>query len=90
MHVDPMQFMSTVSAVHQDETGKEGLNKLSLPLKISPKVTTDRKKEAHRRETLVPDFDPSELTPLEEVSRNRLNNVRTSGRERSNSKRIVP
>ena len=24
MHVDPTQFMSTVSAVHQDETGRKG------------------------------------------------------------------
>ena len=24
MHVDPIQFMSTVSVVHKDETGRKG------------------------------------------------------------------
>ena len=83
MHPDPMEFMPTVSTVHQDKTGRKGLNKVGVP--IHPKVTVDRKKEIHRRETLVPEFQQSDFTPLEEVSQNRLNKVRTS-----NSQKGIP
>ena len=72
-----------------DEAEWKGLNKISVPVKISPKVTTDRKKEGHSRETLVPEFDKSELTPLDKVSEKWLHKVRTSGRERSMPTRFL-
>ena len=79
-------FMGTVSTVHQDKPGRIALNKtgvkggkLKVDLKAAPKVTTDRKKEPHRKGPLAPDYVP-DYTPLDEVDQNTINKTRSSDR----------
>ena len=54
MHVDPAQFMPTVSAIHQDKPGRKKLSGGKSPvLDIKKSAKKSKKKE---RETIIPTY----------------------------------